>query len=139
MLSIATGIGPRKSSGFNEESSGDLAAFSYQYVVSPARSLRVHHLEANVCLRQRTCQARMWKALPGAGTEQNDLAAEISQSLEARRIERFEARYWPRLDVIRRDDQIGCVAHPVNFNEARTVSSNGILRGGRVGVQLQIA
>ena len=76
----------------------------------------------------------MRKALPGAGSEKNDLAAQIAQALKVARVERFEALHRPGLDLIGGYDHMGCVAHPVDFNEARTVRSNGVLRSGRVGV-----
>ena len=80
----------------------------------------------------------MRKALPGAGSQKDDLAAQIAQVLEVAGVERFEGCDWPGLDLIGGYDHMGCVSHPVDFNEARTVRSNGVLRGGLVGVQLQI-
>jgi hypothetical protein len=81
----------------------------------------------------------MWKALAGAGAEQNYLATQIAQPLEGTGIKRFEAYDRPKLNLIWGHKHVCCVAHPIDFNKARTVRSYGVLSGGRVGVQLQIA
>ena len=122
----------------DKQSGGDPAALGCQYVVGAAGGLRVHHLESDAGIRQWTRQTWLRKALPGAGSQKDDLAAQIAQVLEVAGVERFEACDRPGLDLIGGYDHMGGVSHPVDFNKARTVRSNGVLRGGRVGVQLQI-
>ncbi len=81
----------------------------------------------------------MRKALPRTGAQQYHFAAQITQALEVGRVERIEACHRPGFDLIGSHKDMGRVAHPIDFNEARPVRSYGVLGGGRVGVQLQIA
>ena len=50
----------------------------------------------------------------------------------------IEACDRPRLDAVRGHDHAGGVPHLIDFDEARTVGSDGVQRGRCINVQLQI-
>ena len=82
----------------------------------------------------------MRKALPFAGSQQQQFRIASAQALEIFSRESVEARHMPRFDrLVGREENREQVADLIDFNKAGAVGGDGIERSRRIRVQFQFA